>query len=331
MKMLTGCTLALLAPIALASALDEPAPLQALRDDAQKLRSVFESAQAQRMLDEVAHLPVCDERTIHVAVRPNRGYTQARYDALSDDMREGLQAFTVNAQRYYSTFYGSPLVYARTLDLLGQHAPRFDLSSARVMDLGYGQLGQLRLWAQMGAEVTGVEVDPILEAMYDGCGALGDIDGAGSLRLINGAWPNDPHCRKEVGSGYDLIVSRNLLKRGYVKPAQLNPEFPIPVAWGMSDQEALSHFYNALAPGGIIVIESLGPKPDPAKPWGDIANPWERTAWEAAGFEVLAHDSDESKYARTMGRAMGWEAQMDLEHDLFAVYSVYRKPAGASD
>ncbi|CAN0582905.1 unnamed protein product, partial [Laminaria digitata] len=194
--------------------------MQSLLDDAQKLGQVFESDAAQRMLDEVEHLPVCQEKTIHVAVRPNRGYTQAQFDALSEDEREGLQAFVVNAQRYYNTFYGTPLVYARTLDLLDQHAPDFKIDHAKVMDLGYGQLGQLRLWAQMGAEVVGVEVDPILSAMYHNCEAVGNIEDAGSVTLIEGAWPNESACRDEVGSGYDLIISRNLLKKGYVKPAQ---------------------------------------------------------------------------------------------------------------
>ena len=305
---------------------DEQNAMQSLLDDAQKLGQVFESDAAQRMLDEVEHLPVCQEKTIHVAVRPNRGYTQAQFDALSEDEREGLQAFVVNAQRYYNTFYGTPLVYARTLDLLDQHAPDFKIDHAKVMDLGYGQLGQLRLWAQMGAEVVGVEVDPILTAMYDGCEAIGDVKDAGSVTLIEGAWPNESASRDEVGSGYDLIISRNLLKKGYVKPAQLNPSFPVPVAWGMSDKEAVGHFFDALAPGGVVVIESLGPKPDPAKPWSDIANPWERSAWESAGFEVLAHDTDASAFARIQGKALGWDESMDLENGLCAVYSVYRKP-----
>jgi hypothetical protein len=94
----------------------------------------------------------------------------------------------------------------------------------------------------------------------------------------------------------------------------------------MSDTEAVQHFYDALVPGGIVLIESLGPKPDPEKPWSDIANPWERAAWEQVGFEVLAHDTDESNFARAQGMALGWDERMDLENGLYAVYSIYRKP-----
>jgi SAM-dependent methyltransferase len=305
----------------------ETHPLRQIKRDAQALKEVFVSPDAHAMLEQAALLPVLETRTIHIATRPNRGFTQAQFEALGEQEREGLQAFEIDAARYYSTFYGSPLVYARTLDLLNVHMPQFEIDGARIMDLGYGQVGQLRLWAQMGAHVTGVEVDPILTAMYDGCAAVGDIKDAGSVRLIECAWPNEASCRSELGTGFDLIVSRNLLKKGYVKPAQLNPSYPVPVAWGMDDEAAVQHFYDALAPGGVVVIESLGPKPDPAKPWSDIANPWDRSAWEAAGFEVIAHDEDESMYARAMGRALGWDAQMDLEEALFAVYSFYRKPA----
>lgn len=323
-QILTAGAIALMASLTIAQSEDHPlAPLHA---DAAALREIYASPQARQMLDQVEHLPVIEDRTIHVATRPNRGYTSAQYETLSEAEREGLKPFEVGAMRYYSTFYGTPLVYARVPELLHTLAPKFRFDGARVMDLGYGQLGQLRLWAQMGAQVVGVEVDPILTAMYEGCDALVNIDDAGSVKLVEGAWPNDDSCRKEVGGGYDLIVSRNLLKKGYVKPAQLNPQFPVPVAWGMSDEQAVQHFFDALAPGGIVLIESLGPKPDPTKPWSDIANPWDRSAWESVGFEVLAHDADESEFVRAQGMALGWDERMDLENDLYAVYSVYRKP-----
>lgn len=325
--------LSILASVSVCSSLaapvaaDEPEahPLAALRDEARALDGVYVSDQAREMLAQVERLPVIAARTIHIATRPNRGYTQSQFEALDEAQRQGLREIQIDAGDYYSTFYGTPLVYARVLDLLDLHGVDLALDGARVMDLGYGQLGQLRLWAQMGADVVGVEVDPILSAIYEGCPGVGDIADAGSVTLIEGAWPNDEACRQAVGGGYDLIVSRNLLKRGYVKPAQRNPAFPVPVAWGMSDEQAAGRFFEALAPGGVVVIESLGPAPDPAKPWSDITNPWERGAWEAAGFEVLAHDAAESAFARRQGEALGWGASMDLGNDLHAVYSVYRK------
>ena len=51
--------------------------------------------------------------------------------------------------------------------------------------------------------------------------------------------------------------------------------------------------------------------------------------WEAAGFQVLAFDADDSAFARRMGHALGWDAgesPMDLEKDLFAHYTLVKKP-----
>jgi hypothetical protein len=235
-------------------------PLQSLIDDASALRDVYSSPGAQRMLDGVEELPICEPSPVYAAWRPNRGYTQSQYDALDDSQREGLRMLPIESVDYYSTFYGTPLVYARILDLVELHSPGFVVEGARIMDLGYGQLGQLRLWAQMGADVVGVEIDPILTAIYDGCQAVGDVDDdpktSGSVALVEGAWPNDESCRKEVGGEFDLIISRNLLKRGYVKPAALNPAFPVPVGWEMSDAEVVGHFYDRLRSDRITRSEA---------------------------------------------------------------------------
>ncbi len=324
-------TLAATALVALTSSfqtLAEDHPLQTHLDDAENLRDVYTSPQAQQMLDEVRHLPVCEPRTIYAAFRPNRAVSADQYEQLPEEEQQKLRELNINPSNYYATFYGSPLVYARTLDLLHQYAPDFTINNANIIDLGYGQLGQLRLWAQMGANVTGVEIDPILTTIYDNCEAVGDLNqpNAGSVTLIEGSWPNQESTRNQVGDGYDLFISRNLLKHGYVKPEKLNPNFPPPVGWEMTDAEMLGHLYDILNPGAIVIIESLGPKPDPSKPWSDISNPWPESAWTKAGFTVLAHDQDESTYARTMGAALGWDERMNLETDLFGVYSVYQKP-----
>jgi len=44
----------------------------------------------------------------------------------------------------------------------------------------------------------------------------------------------------------------------------------------------------------------------------------------------VAFDRDDSPAARAMGHALGWDAgpgAMDLEHDLFATWSLFEKPA----
>lgn len=47
------------------------------------------------------------------------------------------------------------------------------------------------------------------------------------------------------------------------------------------------------------------------------------------GFQVLVFDVDDSVSARAMGRALGWHEgsqPMDLENNLFAHYTLVRKP-----
>jgi hypothetical protein len=54
--------------------------------------------------------------------------------------------------------------------------------------------------------------------------------------------------------------------------------------------------------------------------------------WEGAGFQVLAFDEVDDAQARTMGHALGWdegEHGMDLKNDLFAWYTLARKPAAS--
>ena len=305
-------------------------PLAQLKQDARTLSSAYTSPLAQRMLAQVGKLPVPEPKTIHATFRPNRVYTEDELGSMSEEDRAKVRTLEFEPANTYTTFYGTPLVYARVLELAQTRAGITTIDGADILDLGYGQLGQLRLWAQMGADVTGVEVDPILTALYEDSELLGDLDGdpetSGSLRVLECAFPQDEACAKNVGDGYELIVSRNLLKRGYVKSMSVTPGFPEPVGHGMEDDEILGAFYQALSPGGVLIIESLGSAPDPAKPWSDISNPWDRAQWEGAGFEVIAHDEDENHFVREQGRALGWGESMNLDEDLFSVYSIYRKP-----
>jgi len=45
----------------------------------------------------------------------------------------------------------------------------------RILDFGYGTVGHLRLLASLGADMVGVEVDPLLRALYSAPGDQGAI------------------------------------------------------------------------------------------------------------------------------------------------------------
>jgi hypothetical protein len=48
--------------------------------------------------------------------------------------------------------------------------------------------------------------------------------------------------------------------------------------------------------------------------------------YERVGFAVIAYDQDDTAAAREMGAALGWSEQMDVETDLFAIYTLLLKP-----
>lgn len=326
----------LLAPSAASCAQDTYA------DQAEALRPLATTPAAHAWLDEAARLPDFEPRSVYYRRTPEgtQAYSEDEYEQLPEDEREGLRALEPSpAKRYYETMYGSPLAYMRAIDLGAQNlagdGEPFSLEGARVFDLGFGQLGQLRMLAQAGAHAVGADPDPILRAMYSRPGDMGPVereDGPdGSVTLVHDLWPADDAARQRVGAGFDLIIARNLIKRGYIDPPQETPTYTR-VDFGVPDADFLRALHDALRPGGVLVVYTLGGKYEPPgehySPSSDIANPWARDTWEAAGFEVLAHDQPEDQMARTVGDALGWDDRgMDLEHGIFGVYSIYRRPA----
>ncbi|HEX6837900.1 MAG TPA: hypothetical protein VF334_15080, partial [Polyangia bacterium] len=229
---------------------------------------------------------------------------------------------------YYTTRYGTPLAYARPLELLAR-AGLGDVAGRRILDFGYGGIGQLLMLASLGADVVGVDVDPLLRAMYaERDGAFGP----GRVHTVDGRWPAEPRVRDAVGGGFDLVMSKNVLKRGYIHPSQ-----PVDanktIRLGVDDEAFLRAVFAALAPGGRFLIYNLSPAPAPPGqpyiPWADGRSPFPRELFERVGFRVVAFELDDTAAARTMARALGWDRgpdAMDLTNGLFAQYSLVERP-----
>src|SRR5205823_1475983 len=115
---------------------------------------------------------------------------------------------------YYNTKYGSPLSYSRPIDLLASRGVSF-APKTKLLDFGYGYVGHLRLLAGLGLDANGIDVDPMLRALYAEDGDQGVVDGKGTVRLLDGEFPKDPRVVAAVGGGYDVILSKNVLKKGY--------------------------------------------------------------------------------------------------------------------
>jgi SAM-dependent methyltransferase len=284
-----------------------PVGRAALRQDAQAMRALVTTPLARAFVDASDRLPAIGPRSIAYQ-RPDGTPAVKRIDE----------------DYYYTTRYGSPLAYARPLELLG---PGFTLAGKRVLDFGYGSIGQLLMEASLGADATGVDVDPLLQAMYrERNGGFG----AGQVRVLTGTLPA---LKASLGERrFDLIIAKNVLKRGYIHPSQ-----PVSdkerIDLGCDDQTFLAIVHELLSPGGVFLIYNLSPAPAPPGhkyiPWADGRSPFSRELLEKSGFTVEAFEIDDTQAARRMARALGWDRgpdKMDLEHDLFGQWTLARKP-----
>lgn len=310
-----------------------------ITSDAKRLSPLVSTDGARLFLSRAAELPNIAARTLFTTADKSRYFTEAEAAAQPADVRASLVPKVVDEEEYYNTHYGSPLSYSRPLDILFSRGVTLPPGS-RVLDFGYGYIGHLRMLASMGVHATGVDVWPFLRAVYSFPGDQGDVTGPkgekGHVRLLDGRFPADPAITSAAGSGYDLVISKNVLKRGYLHPERpvANPKWLVHL--DVSDDAAIQAFHDALAPGGYFLIYNICPAmtpPDkPFVPWSDGRSPFTRAALEAAGFEVLAFDQDDTEAVRVMARALGWdrpedgEPGMDLEHDLSVLYTLVRRP-----
>ncbi|GAB4547371.1 MAG: hypothetical protein Tsb0013_07050 [Phycisphaerales bacterium] len=318
-------------------------PENALRetfaDQASALEGRVRTHGAGAFLDALPHLPgVGEGRSIRYDRSTGEAMTNADFDALADDdpSRDRFNVLPVDDTLYYTRLFGTPALYTRALDLASVHGvPTFD--DARILDFGFGQVGHLRALASTGAHCVGVEVNPLLEAMYSEQGDTGLIDrhdGAepgppGTLRLVYGSWPGDEGVRAKVDGRYDLIISKNVLKRGYIHPErEADPSQLIDL--GVDDDVFIRALHDALVPGGLVVIYNFSPAqaPDdePYIPWADGRCPFGQEQWTSAGFEVLAHDVNDTEEAIEHFVAVGAGDREGLEGNLFGMYTVVRKP-----
>jgi SAM-dependent methyltransferase len=306
-----------------------------LRRDAEALRPLARSSLGRAFLGAVEHLPQAGSRVVWRDSARTNAWSDDEAAALADSVRGRLVRRELDETFYWNTRYGSPLAYLRALEILAGHGVR-DVAKARITDFGCGMLGQLRLLALLGAHTTGIDVDPVLRALYSRPGDQGEVRApggvAGSVRLAIGQWPGEPRMRDAVGGGYDLFLSKNTLKNGYIHPERpVDPRMLVHL--GVPDSVFVAELHRVLRPGGRVLIYNLSPAPAPPDkpyiPWADGRCPFPESLWRAAGFRVVAFDSDDSPAARAMGRALGWDqggSPMNLEKDLFATWSLFEKP-----
>ncbi len=312
-----------------------PGALAELTRDARALEPLVTSSLAKDFLKATATLPVIRPRAVFLDESTKRYVTEATANTFKPDLKNKLKRVELDDSYYWNTKYGSPLAYARPLELLGQRGTE-TVAGKKILDFGYGTVGHLRLLASQGARVTGVDVDPLLSTLYSDPGDQGTVQNphgpSGQIRLIEGRFPAEERTKAAVEGDYDLIISKNTLKKGYVHPERpVEPRRLLDL--GVDDGAFVTVLYQALKPGGKVLIYNLSPAPSPPgqpyKHWAEGACPFARELWQDAGFRIVAFDQDDSEAARALGRALGWnggDSPIDLDSDLFARYSLMEKP-----
>ena len=311
----------------------KPSAVERIQGDAKQLAPLVSAPFTRRFLEATRDLPHVASRTLYRDADKSHYYTAREAAALPEATRRALVAQPADEGVYYETRYGSPLSYARPLDVLAENGVTLK-AGTRILDFGFGYIGHLRLLGALGLDAFGLDADPMLRALYAEPGDQGPVVGtaAGRVRIAIGKFPADPALRAAVGSGYDVIVSKNTLKRGYIHPERpADPKLLIDL--GASDTDVLAAFHDALVPGGTMLVYNICPAPTPANkpfiPWSDGRSPFTEAQWRAAGFEVKLFDKDDTATLRAFARAMGWgsdpDEPWDLEHDLSVLYTLVRR------
>ena len=290
-----------------------PPILPELRRLAAKLDPMIESPWVKDWLHQVDRLS---------PVKPATWFcTKDKQQCVPKDPKDAAYAPRVADDEFVYARITDPLGYARPFDVLA--AAGFAPKGKKVLDFGYGNLGQLLMLSRLGAEVHGVEIDSLLP--------LATRAVVGKVKLHHGFFARDAKLVKELGGGYDLFLSKNTLKRGYVHPAEPK-DAKGQIDLGLEDAKLLELVFGMLEPGGYFYIYNLAPaQKQPYLPMADGRCPWSREQLQAAGFEVLAYDADDSTKARQMGHLLEWDVTDsgltdDLNKSLFATYTLLRRP-----
>ncbi|MBK7864513.1 MAG: hypothetical protein IPJ65_39120 [Archangiaceae bacterium] len=300
-----------------------PPALEQMKAGAKAYAPQVETPWVKRWMSAVVALPHQPKQVLYRTEDKKTAYTAAQAAKLPEPERAKLQKRETDDDYYYGRIT-LPLGYARAFDVLAKETG-FDPKGKRVLDFGYGNIGQLEGLVKVGATVAGIEVDPYLPLLYAKANRP-------QLRILHGYFPSDAALTKAVGTGWHLFISKNTLKRGYV-----HPPAPEKAQLELDDDTFLQAVADALAPGGLFYLYNICPAPaaagKPYIPWSDGRSPFSRESYEQHGFEVLKLDEDDSAPLRVMAHAMGWDLPdgdqpgTDLEHDLFTHYTLLRKKA----
>jgi SAM-dependent methyltransferase len=297
------------------------ARLQRLAAD---LKPLAATPLAREFLDATRSLPWIQPRTLSQDAATKAIYTAATKNALPVDQQRGLLRREFNEHEYYEGRYGLPLAFFTLIDMLPPIGFQ-SLAGARILEIGFGSVLSLRLMASLGAHVTGTESDRLPLALYAGPADQGPVrtrssrsgggggGGAGAVQdgavVIRAAPPMVP--LPAPNEAFDLVLSRNTLKRGYVQPAADGP-LAHRVDLGMPAGDLLRRVRDSMRPGGVFVISNWFGRHD-VGPGADARCPFSPAEFTQAGFEVLSHDAPNDDLALRLVHAVNHSSASGID------------------
>ncbi|MFO0862045.1 MAG: hypothetical protein U0570_15995 [Phycisphaerales bacterium] len=325
-------------PLPNAPAPAQPAPVPVvpeMKKHAESAGSLCETDAGRSFLSAAAALPSVTPRTVYRDRERGLALSQKDWEKLDPAEQAKYKPRACDERFYYYTAYGTPLNYARALDVAGKFGVQ-NWEGKRILDFGYGSVGHLRMLASLGADAHGIEVEPIFPVLYSAPGDQGEIAPAGAnkpgwVKLHSGRWPADAALQNEVGGGYDLFISKNTLKKGYIHPERAADERML-IKLGVDDDAFLRAVHEALKPGGLMIVYNIAPAQNPPDkaflPMADGRFPFDRAAAEKAGFEVLAFDQVDDDVMHKYWFVFFPDPDMTaekLKESIFTHYTVLRK------
>ena len=282
-------------------------------------------------------LPPIEIRTIYRDRERGLSLSEAAWKALPADEQAKFKPRPIDERLYYYTGYGTPLTYARMLDLLGTHGVT-SWKGKRILDFGNAAIGHLRKLASLGADAQGVDVEPLWASMYHQPGDQGKVPAAsiaagaeGNVNVHVGRWPGEKKVADAIGGGYDIFLSKNTLKYGYIHPKR-ETEKRFTIDLGVDDAAFLKAMHDALKPGGLAIIYNICPAQAPADkpyiPWADGEFPFAKNLTEQAGFEILAWDVVDDEICHKLWPFVSGDTKStpdELKTTIFTHYTVLRK------
>ena len=339
-RIVTLALSALLLPALCFAAAEDTTAVGALRAEATALEPLMKAKLTHRFLDATAILPHITPRTVWFDSARTHYWNAAAAATLPDTMRARLVNRTLDEAFYYNTRYGiaARLQPARSRSSRGHGFSDVAGASASPTS-ATARIGHLRLLASLGADADGHRRGPAARRALRGRPATrapitGPRRQAGRVTLVHGRWPaRGRRSCASVGGGYDLFISKNTLKNGYIHPAQpvesAHARAPGRRATRRSSGELCRIAQAGRPRAHLQPVPRAGAARQALHPVGRRPLPVHARAVGEAGFQVLDFRPRRLRRgARDGARArLGPRrpSAMDLEHDLFGHWTLAKR------